>query len=164
MAWHGMASDRIESGVQALNALVQSEVISKCVSFRNSQGYHYRCRATLPDRGPMLTRGLAMEGHALYSTHLQAHAGALCVWRSKTSLGTGGAAMRANRLRRCMAHQSRRRGVCAMRFARGGGAHCPAEDGCMLYAARRRATACLFVATSAVPDVGGAQCSAKDDP
>ena len=45
-----------------------------------------------------------MEGHALYSTHLQAHAGALCVWRSRTSLGTGGAAMRANRLRRCMAH------------------------------------------------------------
>ena len=50
-----------------------------------------------------------------------------------------------------------------MRFARGGGAHCPAEDACMLYAARRN-TACLFVATSAVPDVGGAQCSAKDDP
>jgi hypothetical protein len=55
MGWHGMASDRIESGVQALNALVQSEVIGKCVSFRDSQGYHYRCRATLPGCGPMLT-------------------------------------------------------------------------------------------------------------
>ncbi len=55
MARHGMASDRIEAGVQALNALVQSEVIGKCVSFRDSQGYHYRCRATLPGRGPMST-------------------------------------------------------------------------------------------------------------
>ncbi len=52
-AWHGVGS--IESGVQALNSLVQSEVIGKCVSFRDSQGYHYRCRATLPGRGPMST-------------------------------------------------------------------------------------------------------------
>ena len=118
-AWHGMASDRIESGVQALNALVQSEVIGKCVSFRDSQGYHYRCRATLPGRGPMLTCDEASPSrgtHALTHTvltHLRAHADTLCVWRSRTSLGTGGAALRANRLRRCMAHQSRRRGVCA---------------------------------------------------
>jgi hypothetical protein len=42
MAKHGVGSDRIESGVQALNSLVQSEVIGKCVSFRDSQGYHYR--------------------------------------------------------------------------------------------------------------------------
>ncbi len=46
-ATHGVGSDRIESGVQALNSLVQSEVIGKCVSFRDSQGYHYRCRGDL---------------------------------------------------------------------------------------------------------------------